>query len=136
MKSSSIIGATGLLCVVLSGVALAQTGGAAQKETATAHVHALMAQGASSLKMSHTHLHHVINCLVGPEGKGFDAAAADPCKGMGHGALPDSKGDKAEHARLWKALTVARKGLATTSLKASHAEAAKAAKLLAGSQGG
>jgi hypothetical protein len=37
--------------------------------------HAGMALGAADLKLVHTHLHHVINCLVGPSGKGFDAQA-------------------------------------------------------------
>jgi uncharacterized membrane protein len=35
------------------------------------------------------HLHHVLNCAVGPDGMGFDAAAGNPCKGQGNGFLSD-----------------------------------------------
>jgi hypothetical protein len=116
-------------------MALAQSS-AAQKEVSTAHAHALMARGSQSLKMSHTHLHHVVNCLVGPKGEGFDAKAGNPCKGMGQGALPNSQDDQALHSRLNKALGAAQQGLKTSKLKASQSDAAKAANLLETDTGG
>ncbi|TAM15789.1 MAG: hypothetical protein EPN68_17120 [Rhodanobacter sp.] len=76
--------------------------------------------------MTHTHLHHVVNCLVGPDGKGFDAKAGDPCKGMGQGAIVDAKGDAAAEATLHTALSQARQGLKATTLDGAHADAKKA----------
>ena len=128
------LSAAALLATSLSSVALAQGGmdmtQMTQKEVGTAQAHAIMAQGAQNLKMSHTHLHHVINCLVGPEGSAFDANAANPCAKLGNGALPDSKGNEALHNRLDKALAAAQEGLKTTELKASQADAAKVADIL------
>lgn len=96
---------------------------AAAKQVATATAHAGMAMGAANLKMTHAHLHHVVNCLVGPNGKGFDTTAEDPCKGMGDGAIVDAKGDAAMEARLHKALGEAEKGLQAQQLSSARADA-------------
>jgi len=104
----------------------ADASGSASKEAATAAAHAGMSLGAADLTMAHAHLHHVVNCLVGPAGKGFDAKAADPCKGMGDGAIVDAKGDAAAEARLHMALTDAQSGLKATKLADVHAAAQKA----------
>ena len=100
--------------------------GAASKQITTAGAHAGMAMGAADLATTHAHLHHVVNCLVGPSGKGFDAKAEDPCKGMGQGAIVDAKGDAAVEARLHTALGHAEQGLKATTLDAAHADAKKA----------
>ena len=89
-----------------------------------------MALGAMDLATAHMHLHHVVNCLVGPSGKGFDAKAEDPCKGMGHGAIVDAKGDTAIEARLHTALSQAEQGLKADTLDAAHADARKAMETL------
>lgn len=105
---------------------LAQATGAdsaASKQAATASAHAGMALGAADLKMVHAHLHHVINCLVGPSGKGFDADAGNPCQGMGHGAIVDARGDAATESRLRMALTRAEHGVKATTLDGAHADA-------------
>lgn len=104
----------------------------AKDEINTAHAHAMMAQSATSVAMAHTHLHHVINCLVGPGGSGFDAAAGTPCKGQGNGAIPDAATDHALHAKLESALADAQAGLKSESLAAVQQDAGKAA---AGLQG-
>ena len=109
---------------------------AAKKQTDTATVHAGMALGATELKMAHAHLHHVINCLVGPAGKGFDAKAEDPCKGMGQGAIADAKGDAKAEMHLHTALKEAEKGLKTTTLAAAHADAQQTMKTLQGADAG
>ena len=100
--------------------------GAASKQIARAGAPAGMAMGAADLAPTHAHLHHVVNCLVGPSGKGFDAKAEDPCKGMGQGAIVDAKGDAAVEARLHTALGHAEQGLEATTLDAAHADAKKA----------
>ena len=117
------------LLLVLALPVAAQTAdanGAASKQIATAGAHAGMALGAADLMTTHMHLHHVVNCLVGPSGKGFDAKAEDPCKGMGQGAIVDAKGDAATEARLQAALGHAEQGLKAGTLDAAHADAKKA----------
>lgn len=106
--------------------------GAAKTQTDTAAAHAGMALGATDLKTAHAHLHHVVNCLVGPAGKGFDAQAEDPCKGMGQGAITDAKGNTHAVAALRKALKQAEQGLKANTLTATHADAQHAMKTLQG----
>lgn len=116
-----------LLALVLPISAYAaDAGSAATKQASTASAHAGMALGAADLKMAQTHLHHVVNCLVGTAGTGFDAAAGNPCKGMGNGAIADAKGDTATEVKLNAALAQAKDGLAATTLEAAHADAQKA----------
>lgn len=108
----------------------AEANAAASKQVATAAAHAGMAMGAAELPMAHAHLQHVVNCLVGPAGKGFDAKAEDPCKGMGQGAIVDAKGDAAVEARLHTALDQAEQGLKASTLDATHADAKQAMETL------
>ncbi|OOG38077.1 hypothetical protein [Rhodanobacter sp. C05] len=113
-----------LLAVALPMLAQAtDAGDVVSKQMGTASAHAGMALGATDLKTAHAHLHHVINCLVGPSGKDFDAQEADPCKGQGQGAIVDAKGDAASESRLHTALTQAEHGLKSTTLEAAHADA-------------
>jgi hypothetical protein len=112
-----------LAMAVPAGALAADTGAAVSKQVATASAHAGMALGAADLKMAQTHLHHVVNCLAGPSGAGFDAQAGNPCKGMGQGAIVDAKGDAATEARLHTALTAATNGLKATTLDGAHADA-------------
>jgi len=126
MKKLLAVGITGVLASGFAFGAFAQTH-SSQNEVATAHAHALMAASANTVAMGHTHLHHVINCLVGPKGTGFDAAAGAPCKGQGNGAIPDSKGNAALTGKLESALAAAKAGLQTTDLGAIHDDGNKAA---------
>jgi hypothetical protein len=124
-----------LAAVVSAGALAADTGAAVSKQVATASAHAGMALGAADLKMTQTHLHHVINCLVGPSGEGFDAQAGNPCKGMGQGAIVDAHGDAAVEARLHTALTQATAGLKATTLDDARAAAQHAMTTLNGDGG-
>jgi hypothetical protein len=110
----------------------ADSGSAVPKQVGTASAHAGMALGAADLKMAQTHLHHVINCLVGPAGEGFDAKAGNPCKGQGQGALVDAKGDTATETRLHAALAQAEQGVKATTLDGAHAGAQQAMTTLQG----
>ena len=58
-------------------------------ELTVADQHAGFAAKAATIDMVHMHLHHVLNCLVGPSGPGFDAAPGNPCAKAGNGAIPD-----------------------------------------------
>lgn len=77
--------------------------------------HAGMAAKAADLKTTQMHLHHAVNCLVGPGGKGFDAAAGNPCGKAGAGAIPDST-DAAVKAKLQTIADAAEPGLTTSDL--------------------
>ena len=114
-----------LACAMPLAAQAAEGSTAASKQVATATAHAGMALGATDVNMAHTHLHHVINCLVGPSGHGFDSSAGNPCKGMGHGAIVDAKGHTALEGTLHTAAREAEEGLKTTTLDTAHADAKK-----------
>lgn len=126
----------GIASALATGVALGASAQAndAAREIATAQIHAHAAEMMDTVSASHLHLHHVINCLVGVNGAGYSAAAerlsANPCKGLGGGALPDSAADAQAHSRLESALADAQTGLKANTLKTVHADAAKVAAAL------
>lgn len=60
------------------------------KEIAAAATHAGYAASAGDVDGVRSHLHHTINCLVGPDGKGFDAKQMNPCAALGNGAMVDA----------------------------------------------
>ena len=83
------------LHIVLAGVAAASLGALipnvaaadAQQAIGIAAMHAGLAANAGNINVVHTHMHHVLNCLVGPGGDGFDAMPGNPCA-MAGGAIP------------------------------------------------
>ncbi len=103
----------------------------AAKEMRTAEQHAEYAARAGNIDAVRLHLHHVVNCLVGPKGKGFDAAAGDPCKGEGNGAVHDYKGPRETRAMLRQSLQLARVGLSITNYEAARTVARATELLLA-----
>ena len=104
--------------VALAPLALAD----ASSEVVTAATHASLAAGASDLAGTHTHLHHVLNCLVGPGGNGFDAKELNPCAQSGKGAIPDTA-DPTKKASLEKVADKARAGIAASHLKTAQGDA-------------
>lgn len=112
--------------IVASAAVLALAGAPARaadaaKEVATAAAHAGMAAASDSTKMVQAHLHHVVNCLEGPSGADFDAAAANPCKDLGAGAISDSAPDK--RALLQSAAEKAKKAIADPDMTKAKATA-------------
>lgn len=95
----------------------------ASKEVSTAAAHAGMGASATVLDTVHAHLHHTVNCLVGPKGAGYDPKQADPCKGMGAGAIPDTA-DVAKKKALEDAVAKANAGIAASDLTAAKKAAA------------
>jgi hypothetical protein len=81
----------------------------------TAANHAGLAAQAGGIDMVHTHLHHVLNCLVGPGGDGFDAAPGNPCANAGGGAIPQTA-DAATKTKLQTAATQAKAGIANADM--------------------
>lgn len=98
--------------------------GDSKAQVATAAAHAGMAAGAGEMKMVKGHLQHVINCLVGPAGEGYDPAQANPCKDQGFGAIPDAPMEKMP--ALQAALKMARDGAAEPDLAKAREKAAAA----------
>ena len=84
-------------------------------QLSVAQTHAGMAAKQTDIKAVQMHLHHAVNCLVGPAGKGFDAAAGNPCAKAGTGAIPETT-DAAQKAKLEAAVAKATPGLSTTDL--------------------
>ena len=82
-----------------------------------------MSAGSSKLEDVHMHLHHVINCLVGPSGQGYDATAEDPCKGQGTGAINDVDNKSKQRKKLDEAVKNAKEGLKENDMKKAQKEA-------------
>jgi hypothetical protein len=111
---------------VLAGVLMLPAAALADNlsvEITTAATHAGFSAAASDLATAHTHLHHTLNCLVGPGGKGFDTNALNPCKGNGNGAIPDSTDPNVTTA-LKGLANEARAGLASNDLATVKKDAA------------
>lgn len=109
----------------LSGAAFAAPA-QLSKEIAAAAAHAGYAAGADDIAGVHTHLHHTINCLVGPEGDGFAAKEMNPCAALGNGAIPDSGSDEPTKSALQAALATAQSGLAETDFDKAKNDASDA----------
>jgi len=107
-------------------------GNNARQEIATATTHAQMAANAADTTTAIMHFHHVINCLVGPKGKQFDADAGNPCNGMGNGALNDVAQKSLQHAKLQHALALAEQALHADKLETTQQYAARISEALKG----
>jgi hypothetical protein len=125
MSRISITTACALPLALFAGPACAD----AASETVTAATHAELAAGASDLKSVRMHLHHALNCLVGPGGNGFDAKDLNPCAQSGHGAIPDT-GDVTKKVSLEAAADKARSGIAAADMKTARARASAVAAAL------
>ena len=87
--------------------------------------HAGMASKAEAVDMIHLHLHHVVNCLVGKDGTGYDIGSGNPCAKAGNGLIPE--GSAAQKTKFMAAATAASNGIAATDLAAAQKDAADAA---------
>ena len=109
------------ICAAVAGLALlftscpAALGADAVKEIATAAQHAGFAANSTTIGMAYAHLHHTINCLVGPHGAGFDVKELNPCKDLGNGAIPGIA-DAMKLKSLRAALALAEAGLRSDDL--------------------
>lgn len=84
-------------------------------ELSTAQTHAGMAATQTDIAMAQKHLQHAVNCLVGPSGAGFDAAAGNPCGKAGNGAIPDST-NAAQKAKLTSIAATAKTAVGSSDL--------------------
>ena len=85
----------------------------AKSEIATAAQHAGLAAAAPNLPQTHMHLHHVMNCLVGPKDGDFDKTNMNPCAQMGNGAFPDESNAEVK-VKLQNAMSAAGDGIASS----------------------
>jgi hypothetical protein len=109
--------------LIIAGAAVAAV--SLPAEISNARTHANNAANAPTLDAVHTHMHHALNCLVGPKGEGFDAGQMNPCTNAGNGAIVDET-DAAKKAKLEDAKASLMKGLTQTDLKTAQASAASA----------
>jgi hypothetical protein len=100
-------------------------------ETVTAQMHADLAAHAADLTGVHTHLHHTLNCLVGPAGAGFDPKEMNPCANAGQGAIPDTS-NPAKKRLLTTAADKAKKGIAASDISSAQKSAGEIAAMLKG----
>ena len=98
-------------------------------EITNAALHAGLAAQASDIATVHTHLHHAVNCLVGPGGAGFDSKELNPCANNGNGAIPDSSSPQTKQT-LEGALAKANSGLSAGDLTTAQKDASDAAAML------
>jgi hypothetical protein len=119
------------ICAAVAGLALLFTSCPAAlaadvgKEIATAAQYAGYAAESTAIGMAYAHLHHTINCLVGPHGAGFDVKERNPCKNLGNGALPHTA-DTTRVKSLRAALAMAEAGLRSDDLDTAKRLAAHA----------
>jgi hypothetical protein len=98
-------------------------------EIANAEMHAGLAAQGSDVATVHMHLHHTVNCLVGPNGNGFDAKELNPCQGDGDGAIPDET-DAGKNKALEAAAAKAADGISASDLATAQHDAAAVASML------
>ena len=123
-RGLTMLGALALACTWLSaiGVRPASADADVNKEVSTAAQHAGFAASAKDMKTTQMHLHHVVNCLVGPQGEGFDASFGNPCNGQGSGTISDTV-DSAKKASLQQALQQTLDGLKQSDMAAAQKNA-------------
>jgi hypothetical protein len=115
----------GIVTAILTVSPASAQGADPVQEAATGAQHAGLAAQAATIEQVHMHLHHTVNCLVGPKGQGFDANQANPFQKLGNGAIPDTT-DPAMKAKLTAALAKAQKGLKSDDPTAAKKAATEA----------
>jgi hypothetical protein len=101
----------------------------AKSQIATAAEHAGLAAAAPNLAQTHVHLHHAMNCLVGPLDADFDKGNMNPCAQQGKGAFPDAS-DPETKTKLQNAMSAAADGIASKDEATAKKNAATVKSLL------
>jgi hypothetical protein len=114
-----------IVTVILTALPASALAADAAKEAAISEMHAGLAAKSATIEQVHMHLHHAVNCLVGPVGGGFDAKEGNPCQKLGDGAIPDTT-NAATKAKLTSALAKAQAGLKSEDLTAAQKAASEA----------
>jgi hypothetical protein len=114
------------IALLLSSPALAAD---LRGEIMNAAEHAEYAGEATTLEIAHMHLHHALNCLVGPNGDGFDPHSLNPCVHSGNGIIPDAT-DAKMIAVFQSAAAKSREGLASNDLATAKDDATEVARMV------
>jgi len=114
-----LLAALAAVCLLASASAAMAADNAAT-EIKTAAEHSEYAAKSGKVKMVHTHLHHVLNCLVGEHGQDFYPPAGNPCKGEGDGALNDLNGSADTRTTLQQVKSLAEIGIEVNNLEAAQ----------------
>jgi hypothetical protein len=123
LKTSILLGAAALL------IALPANAADLKGEIVNAQTHAGLAAQATTIDGVHMHLHHTLNCLVGPGGAGFDATQMNPCANSGNGVIADTT-DAAKKKSFAAAATEAQAGIAQSDLSTAKKTAGDVATML------
>ena len=100
-----------LSVAILSGLCAGAMAADVNIEISAAQIRARSAsRNVFKIEDIHTRMQGAINCLVGPKGEGFSAAAPNPCAASGNGVIPDST-DAAKKALFQQAAEKLKTGL-------------------------
>lgn len=114
-----------LVVAILAVAAMAFAQTPFETQRATAVQHAGFSMEADEHDMAVRHLGHVLNCIAGEGGEGFDASWGHPCAGQGEGLLNDLAGQA--HADDLGAVLRAAHGLAMAGVEEDSLAAVQAA---------
>lgn len=89
MKMRMHVLSVGLVLALAAGAMGAMMSGPADRQLDTAITHAGLAARQTAVAQVELHLHHVLNCIEGKDGKNYFAGSGDVCEGMGRGLLAD-----------------------------------------------
>jgi hypothetical protein len=124
MLKTTLLAASAVLLLAMPASAADVKG-----EIVNAQEHAGYAADATDINTAHMHLHHALNCLVGPNGAGFDAKQMNPCANSGNGIIPDTT-DAAKKKAFQAAADKAMAGIAENDLAKSKKIAGDVATML------
>lgn len=128
-----VVAVTALLGGIVSSQMIEAPTGNLATQLATAITHAGFSANAEAIDMATTHLGHVLNCIVGTGGEGFNADWGNPCGSQGAGIMNElaSHPQAADlQALVESARALAAQGVTQTTLLAVQSAAAGAAALL------
>lgn len=128
MIRTRLIGSS-IAAAAIASLSLATAQADGPQAVATAAQHARLAAGSAAINAVHLHLHHVLNCLVGPDGEGFDEDSGNPCAATG-GAIPQTS-DSEMKAELEELAEQVRGGIANQDLAAAQETATEVHEMLA-----
>jgi hypothetical protein len=123
MKTNLVVAALVLVPVAAYAVDLPVERSAAQMTARSA------SRNVFKIEDIHQRMQSAINCLVGPKGEGFSAAAPNPCAASGNGVIPDTA-DAAQKAKYQEAVEKLKSGLAASERKDAMQIALEAADMI------
>ena len=119
-----LVAALGLVATVV--YAQGQDGTKVLDQWKTSVQHSKFSQNYSNLKEITSHLQHVMNCIEGARGSGYDGGVGNPCQGQGSGMITDAKTAGGKYTQAVPLFELADE-IAATGLKSKSVEKSKTA---------